>query len=58
MRRTYDLFICEVCGHSRQRPGMCPFCKIELVRDEDVREIEMSTASRTERILDNHRWYI
>ena len=57
MRRDYDLYVCEVCGHSRQRPGMCPFCKIELVQEKDIRAIEMATASRAEQILENRRWY-
>ena len=58
MHRTYDLYICEVCGHNRQRPGMCPFCKIELVQEADVREVELATASRTSSALDNRRWFV
>jgi len=46
MRRTIDSFICEVCGYNRHVPGMCPYCKIELVNDRDVYEVELAIAGR------------
>ncbi len=58
MQRLYNLYSCEVCGHSRQRPGMCPFCKIELMGEDDTREIALETASRVQKKqLEQYQWY-
>ncbi|PIR97265.1 MAG: hypothetical protein COT91_02295 [Candidatus Doudnabacteria bacterium CG10_big_fil_rev_8_21_14_0_10_41_10] len=44
MTRTYDFYVCEVCGFQRARPGMCPYCKLELMNQVDLNELEMVTA--------------
>jgi len=55
MRRTIDSFICEVCGYNRHAPGMCPYCKIELVSGKDVHEVEFAVAGRTREYIFNQR---
>lgn len=42
MTRTYDFYICEICGFRRPRPTMCPYCKLELVEAADARDLEIT----------------
>jgi len=52
MTRTYDWYTCEVCGHHRERPGICPYCKLEmvLVNEEHELELELVTAGSQRQI--------
>lgn len=56
MSRTIDHFICEVCGYNRRRAGMCPYCKIELVGDADMREVELALDGRGQKYYEQRRY--
>ena len=57
--QSFHMYLCDGCGFSREKPGVCPFCQVPLtVYDkEDQREyqVDMEEAMRA---MSEYKWYV
>lgn len=57
--QEFHMFMCDVCGFSRERAGICPWCSVPLSEytKETQREyqVDMEEAMR---MIDGQRWYV
>lgn len=53
------MYLCDICGFSRENPGLCPDCELPLTEytKETQRDfqVDMEEAMRT---MSEYRWYI
>jgi hypothetical protein len=57
--QNFHMYMCDSCGYSREKPGVCPRCVMPLTQytKEDQREyqVDMEDAMRT---MSELKWYI
>ena len=57
--QNFYMYMCDICGFSREKPGICPHCEIVLTEytKENQREfqVDMENAMRT---MSEQRWYL
>ena len=57
--KTFHMFMCDGCGYSREKPGMCPHCQAPLTmytKDTQAEyQIDMEDAMRA---MSEYRWYV
>ena len=57
--QNLQMYLCDVCGYSREKPGVCPHCQLPLTAydKEEQREyqVNMEDAMRS---MSDWKWYI
>lgn len=53
------MYMCDSCGFSREKPGVCPYCQIPLtVYSKEVQaeyQVDMEEAMRA---MSDYKWYV
>ncbi len=53
------MFMCDGCGYSREKPGICPHCEVPLTmyskETQAEYQVNMEDAMRA---MSEYRWYI
>ena len=57
--QNFHMYMCDGCGYSREKPGICPHCQAPLTlytKDSQAEyQIDMEEAMRT---MSESKWYI
>jgi hypothetical protein len=57
--QNFHMYLCDVCGYSREKPGLCPSCRMPLTQytKEEQREyqVDMEDAMRS---MSEYKWYV
>ena len=53
------MYMCDICGYSRERPGICPHCEIPLTEyskeTQADYQVNLEEAMRT---MSEYKWYV
>ncbi len=53
------MYMCDTCGHSREKPGVCPYCALPLTQYSKEAQadfqVDMEEAMRT---MSEYKWYV
>lgn len=56
---SFYMFMCDGCGFSREKPGICPHCEVPLTmyskESQSEYQVNMEDAMRA---MSEYRWYI
>lgn len=57
--RNFYMYMCDGCGYSREKPGICPYCQAPLSmyskETQQEYQIDMEEAMRT---MSEYKWYV
>ncbi|GEM_PF-2032378 len=57
--KDFHMFLCDVCGFSREKPGICPHCDLPLTaytkESQAEYQVNMEEAMRS---MSELKWYI
>ena len=57
--KIFHMYMCDSCGHSRERPGVCTYCQVPLTEyTKDSQEEYQVDLSDAMRVMDEQRWYV
>jgi hypothetical protein len=58
MKQLY-MYLCDVCGFGRERPGICPHCEMPLAEyTKDIQAEYQVDLSNAMKIMSERRWYL
>jgi transcription initiation factor IIE alpha subunit len=53
------MYMCDGCGYSREKPGLCPHCQSPLTMytkdEQNEYKIDMEEAMR---LMSEYKWYV
>ena len=57
--RNFYMYLCDVCGFSREVPGYCPHCDMPLTEysKETQREYQVNLEDAM-RSMSEYKWYV
>ena len=57
--QNLKMFMCDVCGFSKDQYGLCPYCQTPLTmytkEEQNNFQVDMENAMR---VMSNLKWYI
>jgi hypothetical protein len=57
--QNFHMYLCDGCGFSREKPGICPYCQVPLTvygkEDQAEYQVDMEEAMRSQSML---KWYV
>ena len=57
--QNFHMYLCDGCGFSREKPGICPYCQAPLTvygkEDQAEYQVDMEEAMRSQSLL---KWYV
>jgi hypothetical protein len=57
--KNFRMYMCDICGFSREKPGICPHCELPLSmytkQEQNEYQVNMEEAMRT---MSDLKWYI
>ena len=57
--QNFYMYMCDVCGFSRQNPGVCPHCELPLTEyskeSQAEYQVDMEEAMRA---MSEYKWYV
>jgi len=57
--QNFYMYMCDVCGHSREKPGVCPYCALPLTQyskeSQADYQVDMEEAMRA---MSEYKWYV
>jgi hypothetical protein len=56
---NFYMFMCDVCGYAREKPGICPYCEAPLSiygrQEQHEYQVDMEEPMRQQ---DLQKWYL
>ncbi|MDE2312142.1 MAG: hypothetical protein KGJ93_03605 [Patescibacteria group bacterium] len=57
--RNFRMYLCDICGFSRENPGICPHCDLPLTEyTKDTQAQYQMDTEEAMRAMSEYRWYI
>ena len=57
--KSFYMYLCDVCGFGREKPGECPYCETGLsTYSKDTQDNYQKNLDEPMRILHEYQWYI
>jgi hypothetical protein len=57
--KNFHMYLCDGCGYSREKPGVCPYCQTPLTayskEDQAEYQVDMEEPMRAQ---DLQKWYV
>ncbi len=57
--RIYYMYLCDICGFSREKSGVCPHCKVPLTEyNKEIQheyQVDMEEAMRG---VSEYQWHV
>jgi predicted ATP-dependent serine protease len=57
--QNFQMYLCDVCGYSREKDGNCPRCDLPLTAyskdDQADYQVDMEEAMR---VMSEYKWYV
>jgi len=57
--QNFYMYLCDSCGFSREKPGICPYCQAPLTaygkEDQAEYQVDMEEAMRSQSMF---KWYV
>ncbi|MDR3642069.1 MAG: hypothetical protein P4L74_00375 [Candidatus Doudnabacteria bacterium] len=57
--QNFHMYLCDGCGYSREKPGICPYCQVPLTsyskEDQAEYQVDMEEPMR---VQDAQQWYV
>ncbi len=57
--KEFHMYMCDICGFSREKPGVCPWCVVPLSsytkESQAEYQVDMEEAMR---MMDDKQWYL
>ena len=57
--QNFHMFLCDSCGYSRDKAGVCPFCQAPLTIYSKLEQHEYQVdMEEPMRVMDEYKWYV
>ena len=57
--QNFQMFLCDGCGYSREKAGLCPFCQVPLsVYTKETQREYMVDMENAMRPMSEYKWYV
>lgn len=57
--RNFHMYMCDDCGYSLEKPGICPFCQVPLsVYTKETQNEYQVDMEEPMRQVSEYKWYV
>lgn len=57
--KNFYMFMCDTCGFSKEKAGICPYCQIPMTiyskEEQKEYQVDMEDAMRS---MSEYKWYV
>ena len=53
------MYMCDECGYSKEKPGVCMFCQVPLsAYTKEIQDEYQADTEEPMRLISQYRWYV